>query len=74
MLSGLISLVVLNHGNPGGFGANTIDARIFRIDVWVVACRTGGWVYKGSAVVMKIPVCTGNESPEVMDTIDTVIG
>ncbi len=34
----------------------------------------GGWAYKESAKVMKIAVCTGNKSPEVVDAIDTVVG
>jgi hypothetical protein len=46
----------------------------FRIDVWVIAHQTGGWAYKGSAVVMKIPFGTGNESPEIVDAIDVVVG
>jgi hypothetical protein len=74
MLSGLISLVVLNHGGPGSFGANAVDARSFHADVRVIARRTGGWAYKGSAIVVKIPVHAGNESPEVVDTIDAVVG
>ena len=73
-LSGLVSLIVLKQGGPGGFGANAVNARSFHIDVRVIACQTGGWAYKGSAIVVKIPVHAGNESPEVVDTIDAVVG
>ncbi len=73
-LSGPISFVVLNQGGPGGLGANAVNARSFHVDCRVIARRTGGWVYKGSAVVVKVPVCAGNESPEVVDAIDAVIG
>jgi hypothetical protein len=52
-LSGIISLVVLSHGSPGGFGANAVSSRSFCVDVWVKARRTGGWAYEGIAVVMK---------------------
>ncbi len=74
MLSGLISLVVLNQGGPGGFGANAIDARSFCGGCRVVTGRTGGWAYKGSAVVMEIAIHAGNEAPQVVDAIDTVVG
>ena len=33
----------------------------------------GGWVYEGGAVVMKIAICAGNESPEIVDAIDAVV-
>ncbi len=74
MLSGLVSLVVLNQGGPSGFGANVIDARSFCGDCWVVTGRTGGWAYKGSAVVMKIVIRAGNKAPQVADAVDAVIG
>jgi hypothetical protein len=73
-LGGLISLVVLNQGGQGCFGTNVINARSFCIDVRVIACRTGGWAYKEGAVMVKIPVCAGNKSPEVVDTVDVVVG
>jgi hypothetical protein len=73
-LSGLGSLLVLNQGSPGSFGANAVDARSFRVDCRVIACQTSGWAYKGSAVVVKIPIRAGNESPEVADAIDAVKG
>jgi hypothetical protein len=69
-LSGLIRLIVLNPGASGGFVMNAVDARSFRIDHWVIACRMGGWAHEGSAVVMEISV----KSPEVMDAVDTVVG
>jgi hypothetical protein len=73
-LSGLISLVVLDLGGPGGSGANMVSARSFCIDCWVVACQTGGSAHEGSAIVVKVPVRDGNESPEVVDTVDAVVG
>ncbi len=74
MLSGLISLVVLNQGILGSFSTNAVDARCFCIDCRIIAGRTGGWAFEGSAVVVKIPICTGNESPEVVDAVDSVVG
>jgi hypothetical protein len=73
-LSGLKSLVVLDLGSPGGFGANAVDARSFCVDCRVIACGAGGWAYKGSIVVMEVPVLVGNESPEVVDAVDVVVG
>jgi hypothetical protein len=73
-LSGLIGLVVLKQGSPGGFGANTVDARSFRSDCRAVTGRTGDWVYKGSAVMVEIAICAGNKAPQVVDTVDAVIG
>jgi hypothetical protein len=32
----------------------------------------GGWAYKGSVLVVKVPVHVGNESPEVVDAADVV--
>jgi hypothetical protein len=74
VLSGLVNLVVLNQGGSGNFGANAVNARSFCIDCRVIACRTGGQAYKESAVVVKIPIRAGNESPEVVDAIDAVVG
>jgi hypothetical protein len=73
MLSSLISLIVLDLGSPSGFSTNAADARSFCIDHWVVACRTGGRAHKGSAVVMEVPVCIGDKSLEVVNSIDAVI-
>ncbi len=67
MLSILVSLVVLNVGSPGSFGANTVNARSFNIDCQIIACWTGGWAYKWSLVVVEVPVRIGNKSPKVMD-------
>jgi hypothetical protein len=50
--SGLVGLVVLKQGSPGSFGANAVDGRSFRGDRQVVTGRTGGWAYKGSAVMV----------------------
>ncbi len=74
VLSGLISLVVLNQGSPGGFGANAINARGFCCDCRVVTGRMGGWAYKGSTIVMEIAICAGNKAPQVVDAVDTVVG
>jgi hypothetical protein len=74
MLSGLIGLVVLDLGNPGSFGVNVVDSRSFCIDCRVVECQIGGRVHKGSTIVMEVPVCIGNESLEVVDTVDMVVG
>ncbi len=74
MLSSLVSHLVLNQGGPGGFGTNAIDARSFCGDCRVVTCRTGGWAYEGSAVVMEIAIRTGNKAPQVVDAIDVVVG
>ncbi len=74
VLSGLINLVVLDLGNPGSFSANMVNARSFCVDCWVVARWTGGWAYKGSAVVVEVPVHVGNKSPEVVDAVGMVVG
>jgi hypothetical protein len=74
VLRDLTSLVVLDLGGPSSFGMHPVDARSFRIDHQVIACRTGGWAYDGSAVVVEVPVCIGNKTPEVLDAIDLVIG
>ncbi len=73
-LSGLVSLIVLNQGSPGGFGANTVDARSFRGDRGVLAGRTVGWAYKGSTVMVEIAIHAGNKAQQVVDAIDTVVG
>jgi hypothetical protein len=73
-LRSLISLLVLDLGGPSSFGVDAFDARSFRIDVRVIARRVGGWAYKGSAIMVEVPVCIGNKSPEVVDAIDMVIG
>jgi hypothetical protein len=73
-LSNLISLVVLDLGSPSSFGMHAVDERSFRIDCRVIARQTGGQAYKGSAVVVEVPVRIGNESPEVVDAIDVVVG
>ncbi len=74
MLSGLISLIVLDLGGPSSFGVHAANTRRVRVDPWVIACRTGGWAYKGSTVVVEVPVRIGNESPEVVEAVDAVIG
>jgi hypothetical protein len=74
MLGGLKSLIVLDLGGPGCFGTNVVDARSFRVDCRIIAHRMGGWAYDGSAVVVKVHVHIGNESPEVVDAVDVVVG
>ncbi len=74
MLSGLASLVVLKQGGPGSFRANAVDARSFCGDRRVITGQTGGWAYEGSAVMVEIAIRTGNKAPQVVDTIDMVIG
>jgi hypothetical protein len=73
-LSGLVGLVVLKQGSPGGFGENAVDARSFHCDCRVVTGHTGGWAYKGSTVMVEIAINAGNKVPQVVDTIDTVVG
>jgi hypothetical protein len=73
-LSSPISILVLNQGGPGDFGANAGDVKSIRIDCRVIAGWTGGWAYKGSAVVVKTPIRAGNKSPEVVDAVDAVVG
>jgi hypothetical protein len=73
-LSGLISLVVLDLCGPSSFGMHVVNMRSFHVDCRAAACRSGGWAYKGSTIVVKVPVCISNESPEVVDAIGTVVG
>jgi hypothetical protein len=73
-VSGLIGLVVLKQGSPDGFGANTVDVRNFRGDCQVLTGRTGGWTYKGSAVMVETAICAGNKAPQIVGTIDMVVG
>jgi hypothetical protein len=73
-LVGLIGFIVLKQGSPGGFGANVVDARSFRGDCRVVTGRTGGWAYKMSPVMVEIAIRTGNEAPQVVNTVDMVLG
>jgi hypothetical protein len=53
---------------------DAFNARSFRINGWVIACRMGGWAYERSAVMVEVSLCIGNKSPEVVDAVDTVIG
>jgi hypothetical protein len=73
-LRGLRSLIVLDLCSPSSFGADTFDVRSFRVDDHVIAPWTGGWAYKKSAIVVKVPVRVGDESPEVVDIVVMVIG
>jgi hypothetical protein len=72
-LSSLISLIDLDLGGQSSFGANAVKVRSFRVDCRVVACRTAGWAYKGSAVVVEVSFSIGNESPEIVDAADKVV-
>ena len=74
VLSGFVSLVVLKQGGPGGFGANTVNARSFRGDCWVIIGWTGGWACEGSTVMVDIAIRAGNKAPQVVDAIDSVVG
>jgi hypothetical protein len=73
VLSSLISLVVQRQGGSGSFGANAVDARSLHGDCRVLISRTGGWAYKGSAVMVEIAIHAGNEAPQVVDTVDAVV-
>ncbi len=73
-LSGLVSLVVLKQGGPGSFGADPVNGRSFRGDCRVVTGQMGGWAYEGSAVMVEIAIRAGNKAPQVVDTIDAVVG
>jgi hypothetical protein len=61
-------------GDPSSFGMDTFSARSFHVNVRVIACQRGGLAYKGSAIVVEVPIHVGNKSPEVVDAIDTAIG
>jgi hypothetical protein len=53
---------------------NAVNARSFFVDSRVIAGQTGGWAYKGSAIMVKKPICACSKSPEVLDAVDTVVG
>ena len=53
---------------------HVVNMRSFCVDCRAIARRMGGWAYKESAKVMKIAVCTGNKSPEVVDAVDVAVG
>ncbi len=53
---------------------NTINARSLRGDCQVVTCRTGGWAYEGSTVVVEIAIRAGNKAPQVVDAVDMAVG
>jgi hypothetical protein len=74
VLSGLVGLVVLKQGSPGSFGVNPVDARSFCGDPRVITGRTGGWAYEGSAIMVEIAIRAGNKAPQVVDTVDMVVG
>ncbi len=70
-------LDVMLSGKPRSFKSfdvHAVDARSFRVDCQVIACQTGGWVYKGSTVVIEVPVHVGNKTPQVVYAIDAVVG
>jgi hypothetical protein len=53
---------------------NVVNTRSFRVDHRVVTGQTGGWVYKGSTIVVEIAIRADNEAPQVVDAIDAVVG
>jgi hypothetical protein len=53
---------------------HVVNMRSFRVDCRAIARRMGGWAYKESAIVVEVPVRICNESPEVVDAIDVVVG
>ncbi len=68
-----VSLIVLDAGGPGGFRTSAFDARCAFRDVQVVDRWTGGWAYKGKAVVVEVPVGVGDEPPEVLDAVGAIV-
>jgi hypothetical protein len=74
VLSSLVCLIVLESSIPGSFCASAVNARSFCDDCRVVTGRTGGWSYKGSAVVVEIAIHAGNKAPQVVDAVDAVMG
>jgi hypothetical protein len=74
MLSGLISLIVLDLGGPSSFGVHMVNARSFHLARRVVAYWTGGWAYKRSILVVEVPVRVGSKPPEVVHAVDMVVG
>jgi hypothetical protein len=53
---------------------DTVYARSFRVDHRVVTGRTGGWAYEWSPIVVEIAIRAGNKAPQVVDTVDAVVG
>ena len=63
----------MDAGGPGGFCASAFDARCVVRDVRVIDRWTGGWAYKGKAVVVEVPVGVGDEPPEVLDAVGAIV-
>ena len=63
----------MDAGGPGGFHASAFDARCALRNVRVVDRWTGGWAYKGKAIVVEVPVGVGNEPPEVLDADGAIV-
>ena len=68
-----ISLVILDGSSPGGFRTSAFDARCVIGNVRVIDRWTGGWAYKGEAVVVEVSVGIDNEPPEVLDTVGAIV-
>jgi hypothetical protein len=64
----------LGLGGPSSYCADAFDARSLCVNVRVIACRMGALAYRGSAVVVEVPVCIGNGSPEVVNAKNMVVG
>ncbi len=73
-LGGLVSLVVLDAGGPGGLRASAFDVRCALPDGRVVDRWTGGWAREGKAVMVEVPVGVGDEPPEVLDAVGAIVG
>jgi hypothetical protein len=72
-LGGLVSLVVLDAGGPGGLRASAFDARCALRDGWVVDRWTGGWAREGETILVEVPIGVGNEPLEVLDAVGAVV-
>ena len=63
----------MDAGGPGGFRTSAFDARCVVGNVWVIDRWTGGWAYKGKAIVVEVPVGIGDEPPEVLDAVGAIV-
>ena len=63
----------MDGSSPGGFRTSAFDARCVIGNVRVIDRWTGGWAYKGEAVVVEVPVGIGDEPPEVLDAVGAIV-
>ena len=63
----------MDAGGPGGFCTSAFDTRYVVGNVWVIDRWAGGWSQEGKAVVVEVPVCIGNEPPEVLDAVGAIV-